>query len=190
MLTNVTQHILSGLYILHNKIFASILQAAESNDYSLQRNGLHISTATKGAQRDAYSLSPPYLLGSPVDYIGPAALACVAKPLVSILTNTFTILDDNTNATVTNFTYGYSPIAIIFVIIVAAIMATFAVFTGFKRFKSGMPMADSCSAAISATCHPVPGLERIVELDAPLQWGVMGVTAVGLTHSGFSSRQA
>lgn len=88
-----------------------------------------------------------------------------------------------------NFTCGCSPLAIILVIIVALLMATFAVFVGLKQFKTGMPLAGSCSAAISAACHHLPGSEKTAVTDAPLQWGVMGVTADGLAHYGFSSSQ-
>jgi hypothetical protein len=103
-----------------------------------------------------------------------------------MLSDSYTITATSVSS---NVTCGYSPIAIIFVIIVAVLMAAFAVFTGCKRFRSGMPVVGSCSAAISAACHPVPGLEKMVEADAPLQWGVMGVSAEGLAHCGFSSCQ-
>jgi uncharacterized membrane protein YhdT len=112
--------------------------------------------------------------------------------LVSITINAYMFGNSNniTGVTVSsNFTCGYSPLAIILVIIVALLMAAFAVLVGLKRFKSGMPLAGSCSAAISAACHPVPGLGKTVMTDAPLQWGVMGVTADGVAHCGFSSGQ-
>ncbi|XMA09577.1 hypothetical protein WAI453_002368 [Rhynchosporium graminicola] len=51
---------------------------------------------------------------------------------------------------------GYSPIAIIFLIIAAVALLIFAISCCFRRFPPGSPpVASTCSAAISAACHPV-----------------------------------
>jgi hypothetical protein len=194
LLANMAQPILSGLYILYNGIFTSMLQAAEWNDYSVERKGLRISTATKGTQRANYFLSLPYRYSVPLLIVSALLhwLASQSIFLVSITINAYMFDNDNniTGSTMSsNFTCGYSPLAIILVIVVALLMATFAVFVGLKRFKTGMPLAGSCSAAISAACHPLPGSEKTVVTDAPLQWGVMGVTADVVAHCGFSSSQ-
>jgi hypothetical protein len=193
LFSNMPQPILSILYIFYNGIFTSMLQAAEWNDYSVERKGLRISAATKGAQRDTYFLSLPYRYSVPLLIIS-ALLHWLVSQSVFLVSITIDALwqDGNyiTGSTVSsNFTCGYSPIAIILVIVLALLMATFAVLVGFKRFKSGMPMAGSCSAAISAACRPIAGLEKTVATDEPLQWGVMGKTAEGLAHCGFSSHE-
>lgn len=192
LLANMAQPILSGLYILYNGIFTSMLQAAEWNDYSVERKGLRISSATEGAQRDTYFLSLPYRYSVPLLIISALLHWLVSQSvfLVSIDIDAYLVDDDGTVTGWTvssNFTCGYSPIAIAFVIVVALLMALFAIFVGLKRFKSGMPLAGSCSAAISAACHSINGLEKTVVTDEPLQWGVMGATAEGLPHCGFSS---
>jgi hypothetical protein len=195
LLANMPQPILSGIYILYNGIFTSMLQAAEWNNYSVQRKGLRISTATKGAQRSKYFLSLPYRYSVPLMIISGLLHWLVSQSLFLVsITDDVVYKDSNGNNTASgsvssDFTCGYSPIAISLVIFVAILMATFAVLTGFRRFKSGMPVVGGCSAAISAACHPVAGLEKTVEVDAPLKWGVMGVTAEGLAHCGFSSSQ-
>jgi hypothetical protein len=89
-------------------------------------------------------------------------------------------------ATITsNYLCGYSPIVILLVLIFALLMGTVAIFLGFKRFKSGMPMVGSCSVAISAACHPIPGIEKKVVTNKPLTWGVMGANSEGVAHCGF-----
>ena len=78
-------------------------------------------------------------------------------------------------------TCGYSPVAIVCSILVGAAMVTSLVGLGFKRFKSGMPVAGSCSLAIAAACYPasVPEndsraawLRKNMEY-FPLRWGVV-----------------
>jgi hypothetical protein len=60
-----------------------------------------------------------------------------------------------------------------------------------RKFRSGMPVASSCSLAISADCQPV--LERSKEIDPisatiPLKWGVMNAGSER-EHCGFSSEE-
>jgi hypothetical protein len=189
-LANMPQAILSGIYLVYNGIFTSMLQAEEWNSYSVKRKGLRVSTATQGAQRDTYFLSLPYRYSIPLLVISTLLHWLVSQSLflVSILQDTKMVNGSTiTGESVTsNFTCGYSPIAMIFVLVFAVLMFSFAAGTGFKRFKSGMPVAGSCSAAIAAACYPVEGLDQ-VKVDEPLQWGVMGRTAEGLPHCGFSS---
>ena len=56
---------------------------------------------------------------------------------------------------------------------------------GLRRYEEGMPLAGSCSAAISAACHP-----QADEVDVslvPLKWGVVDVDK-GVGHCAFSGR--
>lgn len=51
------------------------------------------------------------------------------------------------------------------------------VWAGFRRFKSGMPVAGSCSLAIAATCHSyvandMDGLDQLGAEYQKLKWGV------------------
>ena len=68
-------------------------------------------------------------------------------------------------------TCGYSSMAMIFVIILESIVVLLGICFGFRKSKGGMPLADSCSAAISAACHPPEA-----DVDASMKrimWGVM-----------------
>jgi hypothetical protein len=44
---------------------------------------------------------------------------------------------------------------------------------GLRRYPASIPLASTCSAAISAACHPPPGDEDAYLF--PLQWGVVSV---------------
>jgi hypothetical protein len=87
-------------------------------------------------------------------------------------------------------TCGYSPMAITLTLVVATIIAGSGLVVSRQRFQDGIPLMSSCSAAISAACHPPEG-----DVDAqflPVQWGAVGhavedgeAEAVG--HCSFSS---
>lgn len=67
----------------------------------------------------------------------------------------------------------------------------------FKRLKSGMPVAGSCSSAIAAACHPSlsDGEDVAMEETArigdtlPLKWGVEMPECDGIGHCVLSSEQ-
>ena len=61
------------------------------------------------------------------------------------------------------------------------------ILNGFRRFKPGMPLAGSCSAAISASCLALP--EDVDAAVLPVMWGE--VTKVGgeVGHCAFPSQE-
>jgi hypothetical protein len=80
-------------------------------------------------------------------------------------------------------TCGYSPPAILAVIIIGIFMVLFLILMGKRKFKSGgMPVAGSCSASISACCH-LPENEEALEGGEvpfrPVQWGVTDALLAG-----------
>lgn len=70
---------------------------------------------------------------------------------------------------------GYSPIALIFAIFLGSLMVCTVIGLGMRRFSSNMPLAASCSAAISAACHPPPGDQHALK---PIMWGDIPVKKV------------
>jgi hypothetical protein len=191
LLSNMSQVVLSAVYIVYNGVFTSMLQAAELNDYSVKRKGLRISTTPEGAQRSTYFLSLPFRYSIPLLILSAIIHWLVSQSifLVSILQDTLivnssTVTGDSNSS---NFTCGYSPISILLVVIISIVMITVAVLLGLKRFKTGMPIAGSCSAAISAACHPISGTDHEVLVDQGLHWGVMGINKDGVPHCGFST---
>ena len=80
-------------------------------------------------------------------------------------------------------TIGYSCIAIITVIFLGAIMILIEVLNGF-RVHRGMPLAGSCSAAISAACHRPE--EDVDAATKPVMWGVVS-SENGVRHCCFTS---
>jgi hypothetical protein len=87
-------------------------------------------------------------------------------------------------------TLGFSPAAILSVIILASLMAISVIVIGYIPYKRGMPLAGSNSRAISAACHPIDNGEAgepgSADALTRLRWGVMKKSQGGIGHCGFS----
>lgn len=87
-------------------------------------------------------------------------------------------------------TLGYSPSAIISVIVLGGLMVVSIVGFGYVPYRRGMPLAGSCSLAISAACH-IAGEDKIdgsVAAANKLQWGVVSMGRDGVGHCAFSTK--
>jgi hypothetical protein len=84
-------------------------------------------------------------------------------------------------------TCGFSPLAMICVMVVGGCIIAFALTLGSRKFPPEMPIVGSCSMAISAACHSAPG-EGIIASTEALQWGVVPgmLSAEGAGHCCFS----
>jgi hypothetical protein len=84
---------------------------------------------------------------------------------------------------------GYSPIAIIGVLIVGGTLLLISIGIGFVPFQPGVNIVGSSSAAISAACHPPFGeeIEGKQMSYQKLKWGVVAVREDGIGHCAFSS---
>ena len=170
LISNSPQLILSFLYLTYNGLFTSMLLAKEWSGFAHHRKTLRI-TSPKDQQRSTYWLQLPYRYSIPLLVTSSLLHWLVSQ---SIFLARVTVLDptgvEDTNASIS--TCGYSNIAIIFIIGFGSILPLIAIAHGFRKYPSGMPLAASCSAAISAACHPPEG-----DTDAafkPIQWGVTG----------------
>ena len=177
LLANVPQIILSFLYFSYNGIFTCMLMTEEWNRYAKKRRTLRV-TSPKGNQRSTYYLQLPYRWGFPL-LVGSGILHWLVSQ--SIFLARVNVLDRNEIIQPESIsTCGYSPIAIIFVIILGSAVVITGITCGFRRSKGGMPLAGSCSAAISAACHPPES--DINPSMRPVMWGV--VTDVVHTKAG------
>ncbi|KAG2416588.1 hypothetical protein HFD88_007803 [Aspergillus terreus] len=134
-----------------------MLLAAEYDDYAVERKPLRVSWP-RGAQRSTYylSLRLSFVEINPFDQDG-------------------VIQEDRDQVTC-----GYSPVATLFAIIVRVLHVAAVLILGRRRFRSRMPLAVHCSAAISAVCHPISEGDHALQ---PVQWGEVAVALVPLTNS-------
>ncbi|KAK7224929.1 hypothetical protein V2G26_012932 [Clonostachys chloroleuca] len=178
LITNMPQLLLSFLYLILNGVVTAMSAASEWSNYGYNlHRPLRVSFPT-GGQRSTFFLQLPYRYSVPM-----MALSVLMHWLIS---QSFFIAqiyemrtwrltsDQKQNPTTTQdaditTTAAYSPMAIFLTAFVVAIVFMLAVVIGRLRLREGMPLAGSCSAAISASCHVLEG----TSIYEPVKWGVV-----------------
>ena len=152
LLANAAQVILSLLYLSYNSLFTCQLLSREWTSYTTKRKPLRV-TSPIGRQRSTYFLQLPYTYSLPL-----MAFSGVLHWLVSqsIFLARVSFYDESGQIDPTQAisTCGYSCIAIITVLFAGSLLLTLGFVNGFRRYQPGIPLAASCSVAISAACHP------------------------------------
>ena len=152
LIAKSSQIILSFLYFTYNGIFTCMLLAKEWSAYSSKRRFLRVTTPT-GGQRSTYRLQLPYRYGVPL-LVGSGILHwCVSQSIFLARIN-FIDSDGQERDDWAISTCGYSPMALIFIIIFGSIVVLVGIINGCRKVRVDMPLAGSCSAAISAAYHP------------------------------------
>ncbi|KAH7348020.1 hypothetical protein BKA66DRAFT_309730 [Pyrenochaeta sp. MPI-SDFR-AT-0127] len=207
VVANSPQLILSILYFSYNGLFTAMLMGYEWNTYAFKRKGLRVSHQAIGAQRSTYFLQLPYRFGTPLMILSGTLHWLVSQSIFLIAIDYYGPFDHTSNAPMSPTPYtqkiskarisgdgyktlGFSPSAIISVIVLGGVMVIAMVVVGYVPYKRGMTLAGSCSLAISAACH---GLETERGGDTiaaeKLQWGVVGKHMEGVGHCAFSARE-
>ena len=180
VVANLPQVVLSFLFLLYNGLFTSMLLADEWNGYVRERKPLRV-TDPKGAQRSTYRLQLPYKYGIPLLTASATLHWLVSQSLFLVNMTGYWTKGQHLIQTISAI--GYSCIAIITVIFLGAILLLLEVLNGF-RVHRGMPLAGSCSAAISAACHrPEQDVDAATK---PVMWGVVS-SKNGVGHCCFTS---
>ena len=195
VVSNTPQIILSVLYFTFNSLFTAMLMGYEWTSYAHKRKGLRVSRSPQGSQRSTYFLSLPYRFGVPLVVLSGTLHWLVSQ---SIFVVAFDIYD-NLGREVTNQldddvmvrTLGYSPSAMLAVVALGVVMVAAVVGFGYIPYERGMPLAGSCSLAISAACHPEQGagVGDCVLSEQKVQWGVVSTSLDGIGHCAFSSAE-
>ena len=169
LVSNSPQIILSFLYFSYNGIFTCMLLAKEWSTYGSKRTFLRVTTPT-GRQRSTYRLQLPYRYGVPL-LIGSGTLHWLVSQ--SIFLARVNVLDHagSQHPSVELSTCGYSPIATLFAIILGFLVLLVGIANGIRKVSVDMPFAGSCSAVISAACHP-PKTDVNASLKR-VKWGVV-----------------
>ncbi|KAJ8128619.1 hypothetical protein O1611_g5014 [Lasiodiplodia mahajangana] len=195
-LANVPQVILGSGWWLANSLLTRLLLAQRCARFIVKRSGLRVSSP-EGQQRRYFFLSLPYRYGVPLLILS-AVLHWLLSQSFFVVQATGFVYDltykgrdqfvrDNT---LDGSVIGYSTIAFIFSLAIILGLSISIVFLAVKPLPRReiepcesyaesdrdsliiqMPLVSSCSAAISAACHPGPGSQdthlRLV------QWGKM-----------------
>ena len=178
---NSPQIICSFLYFLYNGLFTCMLLAEEWNAHASERKFLRV-TSPKGRQRSTYRLQLPYRYGIPVLICSSTLQWFVSQSIFLARVN---VINSQNLEVAELSTCGYSPMAIIFAIILGSIVVLVGISNGFRKLTVGMPLASSCSAAISAACHP-PKTDVGASLKR-VMWGVCNDSNESVGHCTFTS---
>jgi hypothetical protein len=193
LIANAGQTILSFLYFTCNGLLTIMLLSHEWSSYAFAHKGLRVSSYPRGHQRITYFLQLPFryaiplvLSGTVLHWLGSQSIFLVTVEQWSNDFDTGEWVHDDFHDFAT---CAYSPMALFIFVVTAAILLFVLLAMGFRRFKSAMPVASSCSLAIAAACHPVKGYEPDLIAQYPLRWGVVSGTTdtSGTSRCAFSS---
>jgi hypothetical protein len=175
--------IISVLYLAYNALLSCQLVCMEWSNYAEERKTLRVSHP-KGIQRSTYFISLPLRYGILL-LAANATLHWLTSESIFVVNTTtyFPNLIEDTSESFT--TTGYSTSATLAAICSGLFMLLGFVLNAFRTIPGNMPLASTCSAAISAACHR-PEEDREAHL-LPVQWGVIPDDTEGDTNE--NSRQ-
>ena len=182
VLANLPQALLSLFNLAYNSLFTCMLLSEEWSRYAVQRRGLRV-TNPKGAQRSTYWLQLPFKFSIPMIVTWTFIHWVVSQSIFLVRIKDYTESPDPPAVS----TAGFSGLPIIFFIVVDGVLLLILIGAGWRKFSASMPIAGSCSAAISAACH-----RRHEEVDAalkPVQWGAVTEEGLAYGHCCFSSEE-
>ncbi|KIK53463.1 hypothetical protein GYMLUDRAFT_178948 [Collybiopsis luxurians FD-317 M1] len=191
LISNSPQLILSMIYLVFNSLCTTLFLTLEWSSYAHSRKPLRV-TSPYGDQRSTYFLQIPYRFGLPL-MVYSALLHWLVSQSIFLVKVSYWSIGDNNNEILDPYSSitscGYSPLGMMLTIIVAASLILIALaFALFTHFNGDMPLVGSCSAAISAACHPP---EDGKDSSTPVKWGaVMDANDLGkedVGHICFSS---
>ncbi|KAI4211008.1 MAG: hypothetical protein LQ351_006128 [Letrouitia transgressa] len=159
---NLPQTLISYIYVFFNWLYTCMYSGYEWAKYAEHRRTLRV-TSLVGKQR--------------------GILAWLASQ--SFFVVQIRILEHGSQTIDLISSCGYSPGAVVLAIIVGTLIFLGAVIMGLREYPTGIPLAATCSAGISAACHaPADDVDASV---LPVQWGVVSVKD-GIGHCAFSSK--
>ena len=175
VIANIPQLLITLSYYCYNNLLTDMLAAGEYNSYGATRKPLRVTRPVKGSQqRSTYWLSVPYKYAVPMLVIYMILHWLVSQSIYYILVIPYNIRGNIDYLSMVN-SLGYSPLPVFLAILVGSSMLCILAGLACKRFRSDMPLAGACSAAISAACHPPKDENLDTASLGPIKWGqIMG----------------
>ena len=165
LISNFPQLVISFLYFNYNSIFTSMLVAKEWSEYGSKRKPLRV-TSPRGRQRSTYWLQLPFRYGISLLVASTLLHWFISQSLFIIAINDLGNNDTTDSLTVA---CGYSPIAILFAMVLGSVCIALSIGFGFRKYDASVPFVGSCSAAISASCHRPE--DDILAFERPVMFG-------------------
>ncbi|KAH0371675.1 hypothetical protein KCU65_g1827, partial [Aureobasidium melanogenum] len=168
LLTNTPQLAISFVYVFYNNCLTRMMLGQEYSDFARHRKPLRVSRP-EGEQRSTYRPQLPYRYSIPLMTTMAVLHWLVARSIFLVEIEMF----DYDGIAISQWVSacGFSSMAIVLSLFVSGIIILALLANGARKLESGMPLASSCSLAITAACHTGPGDEDARLL--PLKYGVV-----------------
>ncbi|OCL15057.1 hypothetical protein AOQ84DRAFT_351220 [Glonium stellatum] len=166
---NTPQLLFSTLYFVYNGLFTSMITATEWTQFATVRKALRVSEPRNG-QRSTYWLQLPWKYSLPLLAISILLHWLVSRSLFIVRINVFG-WDSNEQPDRDITACGYSPLAILIVIVILILSLFVVLVAGWQKLTPGIPVCGTNSVAISAACHYSYDGDSEVSCK-PLLWGV------------------
>ena len=159
---NLPQVIISILYVHYNDLLTRMLLAREWASYALSHRPLRVSRP-RGQQVESYFLSLPWKIAVPFLVLMMLLHWFVSQSifLAYVTGSDYGSCDANgvpKDIGVVTLGIGWSPLALVLSLgLGGALILLLWLVGGALRYKPGIPLVRSSSAAISAACHPKRG---------------------------------
>lgn len=174
LVVNTPQLILSFCYMLYNALFTYMHMAYEFSAFAVHRKTLRVTTA-RGKQRNTYWLQLPYAYGIPL-VLASAVLHWLVSQSIFLARIAYVVdevgyggLPIRTFFAQRTSDLGISIAPMFALIVVASLVLLVVIAMGFRKLRSDMPVAASCSFALAAATHrPENDFDASV---LPIKWG-------------------
>lgn len=154
VVANIPQLVITMSYYGYNNLMTTMLAAAEYDSYGVSYKSLRVTWPEKDSQqKSTYWLSIPYQYAVPTLVLYVVLHWLVSQSIFYVLRIPYTTQGEAVWSNSIS-TLGFSPLPIFCALLVGSFMICLLILLSLKRFKSNMPLAGSCSAVISAACHP------------------------------------
>ena len=183
LLANIPQLFLAAVWLLYMGIMTSMFLAADWARFGTQGQTLQVSSP-RGQQRGSWLLGAPPIFGVFLLILQIILHWLVSQSIFVISMQIRTPDGSIPTATIPSFVNaGFSPVGIIFSVVVSGILVLSVVAMAVRRFPAGAPpVVATCSAAISATCHMPRGMDHMGLVYERLRWGQCGDVVHGVAH--------
>ena len=183
--TTLPQLPLAITNVLYNSVWSTLSLCSEYQRYSRKRRGLRV-TQPRGSQRRTYRFSMPYRHLIPQTIAWAVLHFLLSTTLTTSITNVRDALGQPTDSFL--YTTQWMPGTSLLAVILYGTMFLLMLGQAGRRYDGTMPLASTCSAAISAACHPLDNeKEKTCETDALMYGHNEGLTEKRAHRAAFSA---
>lgn len=170
-ISNCPQLLVTAGYYFYNSTLTNMLSAVECSSYGAKAKPLRVTWPVQGSkQLSTYWLCIPYHYSIPIMLLFTAARWFVSQSCNYTLVIPYDIWGNLLYAEKVSVIVG-SGLPLGFAVRTAFLLLVILIVLSFRRLSSIIPVAGSCSAAISAACHPPEDVDCTTAAHGKLIWG-------------------